>query len=87
MPFELELEELDVEVVADAPPEEPEALVDWLVDGVDELVVEALEPQAATPSATNTISAAARWRGDLVIVDFIMTPVFVRPRENPPALT
>jgi hypothetical protein len=86
MPFELDPEdELDGVVFADAPPDElllaapPDELelcVDCVVALVDE--PEELEPQAATPRATSTSSAAAKWRGDLAIVLFINRSL-VRP--------
>ena len=69
--------ELDPDVVAEAPPEvELEDCVDGLEDCVDELPPEELEPQAASPRAASTSSAATRRRVDLVMVEFIIAPLF-----------
>ena len=66
----------ELEDVEDPPPEEVEVCAGWLLDVVEEPELEEFEPQAATPRATRTSRAAARRRGDLVIVAFIFAPVF-----------
>ncbi len=77
MPFELEPDE---ELVDVAPPEELEDWLDWLLD--DEPELEELDPQPATPRATSTSSPAARRRGDLISVAFIIAPCS-EPVETP----
>ena len=84
MPFELELDDVDDVVgvvLADAPPDELELWVDWVVELLDE--PEEFEPHAATPRATSTRSAAAQRRGNLVIVAFINGSFGVRSERIP----
>ena len=69
-------EELDVVVLAGAAADELELGVDFVVV-VDE--PEELEPQAATPRATSTSSAAVQRRGDLVLVVVMDCSFGVRP--------
>jgi hypothetical protein len=69
MPFELELDEL-----VDPPPDEVEVCAGWLED-VDEPEFEEFDPQAARPRAASTSRAAAKRRGDLVNVAFIIAPL------------
>jgi hypothetical protein len=73
MPLELELE-LEV-FVAEAPPEDVEVCAGWLLEDVVDPELEEFEPQAARPRAARTSSAAARRRGDLVMVAFIIAPL------------
>lgn len=67
--------ELEDEFVLDAPPEEVEVCAGWLLELVEEPEPEEFEPQAASPSAARTSRAAAKRRGDLFIVAFIIAPV------------
>src|SRR5579862_1328869 len=77
MPFELDPDE--VELVAEAPPDElVELCVDGLEDWVEALELE-FEPHAASPRAANASKTAARRRVDLVIVAFIIAPLVSGP--------
>jgi hypothetical protein len=72
IPFELD----------DPADEPPEDCVEGLLDVVDELELEELEPHAATARVASTSRAAARRRVDLVIVAVIIAPLF-RARVKP----
>jgi hypothetical protein len=68
--------EPDPDVVAEPPPDdELEVWVDGLEDGVDELPLEELEPQAERPKAASTSNTAARRRVDLVTMMSIISSV------------
>lgn len=85
MPLELDAED-DFELVpVVAAPDELELWVDCVVDLEDE--PEELEPQAATPRATSTSSAAANLRGDLVMVVFMSLLLRCQARANPGSST
>jgi hypothetical protein len=73
IPFELDPDELDDEL--EPPPDELEVCAGGLLECVDELELEELEPHAATPKATSTSRAAATRRVVLVIVAFIIAPL------------
>ncbi len=75
MPFEVDPDDVDDDVVAGEPPDELELWVDGVEDGVDELEFEEFEPQAASPRAASVSRAAARRRVGLVIVAFIIAPL------------
>jgi hypothetical protein len=71
MPFELELDE---DEFVDPPPEEVEVCAGWVLEDV-EPELEEFPPQAARPRAASTSRAAAKRRGDLVNVAFIIAPL------------
>jgi hypothetical protein len=69
MPLELEPADVDGEFVVAVAPDGLEDWADGFAADVDEL--EELEPHAATPSAANSSTTAAKRRGDLLMIEFM----------------